>query len=130
MGGTLGPDLTGVAARNSRVVILREIIEPSKKIPELYQSHIILTWAGKAHQGLVVRQSAKFIYLADEPNHPDQLLKIPRDEVEEKTVSTVSIMPEDLLNTLTKVEILDLLAYIESGGREDHPAFDPVGEHR
>ena len=130
VGGTLGPDLAGVAGRNSRVVILREIIEPSKKIPELYQSHIILTLAGKSHQGLVVRQDAKFIYLADDPNHPDQLLKIPRDEVEEKTVSTVSIMPEDLLNTLTKEEILDLLAYIESGGREDHPAFDPVGEHR
>jgi hypothetical protein len=78
----------------------------------------------------VVRQGAKFIYLADDPNHPDQLLKIPRDEVEEKTVSTVSIMPEDLLNTLTKVEILDLLAYIESGGREDHPTFDLVAEPR
>ena len=33
-GGTHGPDLTGVAGRNSRVVILQEIIEPSKKNPQ------------------------------------------------------------------------------------------------
>ena len=30
-------------------------------------------------------------------------------------------MPEGLVNTFTKDEILDLLAYLESGGRKDHP---------
>ena len=82
------------------------------------------------HQGLVVRQDAKFIYLASDPSRPDQLLNIPVDDIEEKTPSTVSIMPKDLLNTLTKEEILDLLAYLESGGQEDHPAFEHAGEQR
>ena len=128
-GGTLGPDLTGVAGRNSRVVILREILEPSKKIPAVYQSHILLTSAGKTYSGLVVRQDANFIYLANDPDKPEQLREIARDDLEEQTLSTVSIMPEDLLNTLSKEEILDLLAYIEAGGQEDHPAFDPIDEH-
>ena len=33
-------------------------------------------------------------------------------------------MPTGLLNTLSKEEILDLLAYIEAGGRESHRVFD------
>ncbi len=32
-------------------------------------------------------------------------------------------MPVGLVNTFTKDEILDLLAYIESAGRKDRPAF-------
>ncbi len=32
-------------------------------------------------------------------------------------------MPEKLVNNYTKDEILDLLAFIESGGNKDRPAF-------
>ena len=130
IGGTLGPDLTGVAKRNSRTVILREIIEPSQLIPDKYRSHQLITSSGKVNQGLVVRQDADFVYLANDPSKPDELLKIPVDEIEEKTPLAVSLMPGDLLNTLTREEILDLLAYIEADGRQDHPVFDPVGDGR
>ena len=126
IGGTLGPDLTGVAKRNSRTVILREIIEPSQLISDKYRSHHLITSSGKVNQGLVVRQDADFVYLANDPSKPDQLLKIPVDEIEEKTPLAVSIMPGDLLNTLSREEILDLLAYIEADGRQDHPVYDLV----
>ena len=32
-------------------------------------------------------------------------------------------MPEGLLNTMTREEILDLIAYIISGANPEHPAF-------
>jgi hypothetical protein len=32
-------------------------------------------------------------------------------------------MPTGLVNTLSKDEILDLLAYLEAGGRAEHPDF-------
>jgi hypothetical protein len=34
-------------------------------------------------------------------------------------------MPSGLLNTFTKEEILDLLAYLESLGDAKHPNFQP-----
>ena len=40
-----------------------------------------------------------------------------------KEVSPVSLMPPGLINVLTKDEILDLLAYLETGGNEKAPAF-------
>lgn len=37
-------------------------------------------------------------------------------------------MPEGLVNNFTQDEILDLIAYMESGGKKDHPNFkkDPL----
>jgi hypothetical protein len=32
-------------------------------------------------------------------------------------------MPEGLVNTFSKDEILDLIAYMESGGKKEHPDF-------
>ena len=125
-GGTIGPDLTGVTGRNSRLVILREVIEPSGKIPKEFQPMVFVTSAGKTYAGLIVRQDEKSIFLSNDPDNPDQLLEIPREDIEEQMLSEISIMPTGLLNTLQKEEILDLLAYVEAGGQEDHPAFDPV----
>ena len=44
-------------------------------------------------------------------------------DIDEQDESKVSIMPEGLLNTMTRDEILDLIAYIISGANPEHPAF-------
>ena len=128
IGGDYGPDLTGVAGRSSRATILREILEPSKQILQQYQTHLIVADSGLTHQGLVRGQDAEFLHLANNPDKPTEVLKIPLDEIEEKKPLDISTMPRGLLNTLTKEEILDLLAYIEAGGREGHRVYDGVGE--
>ena len=40
-----------------------------------------------------------------------------------REASKVSPMPIALLNLLTLEEVLDLLAYLESGGNPNHPGF-------
>ena len=49
--------------------------------------------------------------------------EIARKDVEKREPSKVSPMPEGLVNILTKNEILDMLAYIESGGKQSAAAF-------
>ena len=44
-------------------------------------------------------------------------------EISSREVSKVSVMPPGLINVLTKDEILDLLAYLASGGDEKAAAF-------
>ena len=41
---------------------------------------------------------------------------MPKEQIEEKVASKISSMPEDMINGLTKDEILDLLAFLEAGG--------------
>lgn len=43
--------------------------------------------------------------------------------VDKRAASKISPMPEGLVNTFTKEEILDLIAYLESGSRENAAAF-------
>jgi len=49
-------------------------------------------------------------------------------DIKSREISPVSMMPPGLINVLTKDEIMDLLAYIESGGNEKAPAFVCVCE--
>jgi rhodanese-related sulfurtransferase len=54
---------------------------------------------------------------------PGNLTVINREEIEETLVSKTSMMPNGLINTLNKDEILDLIAYLQSGGDPDAPVF-------
>jgi hypothetical protein len=55
---------------------------------------------------------------------PDSIVPVKRSEVEESQVSKTSMMPEGLLDTLTKEEILDLMAYLKSGGNPQSALFE------
>ena len=46
----------------------------------------------------------------------DQVTEISKGDITAHHVSPVSSMPVGLLDTLTRDEILDLVAYLESGG--------------
>jgi len=48
---------------------------------------------------------------------PAKLLRIPRTKIEEMVPSRTSMMPAGLLDTLTRDEILDLMAFLLSGSQ-------------
>ena len=54
---------------------------------------------------------------------PNQRVNVDRKTVKSIEPSKVSMMPPNLLMMLTKEEILDLTAYVLSGGDENHKAF-------
>ena len=54
---------------------------------------------------------------------PSSLTAVDRKLIEEIVPSKVSMMPAGLLNTLTKTEILDLMAYLLSRGDPQHKMF-------
>jgi len=52
---------------------------------------------------------------------PTSITRIPKKQVEEKTVSKISPMPVGMINTLTKAEITDLISFLEAGSKfPDH----------
>ena len=64
---------------------------------------------------------AKVVMQAN-PLKPDKIT-IEKSEIKSRGPSKVSPMPEGLVNTFTKDEIFDLIAYMESAGKKDHPDF-------
>ena len=54
---------------------------------------------------------------------PNQRVSINRDEIDEMMVSKTSPMPTGLFSRMTQDEILDLTAYLISGGDSEHECF-------
>ena len=128
-GMALGPDLTSVARRFSRQDILQSILEPSQVIAENYRSQQVVTTSGKVLEGRVSYTGdyrSPILKIATDPMFPGKLIEIPKSEIEEYSWSATSYMPSGLLDTLSREEILDLLAYIESGGEPQHPVYRPA----
>ena len=122
-GGILGPDITAASKRYSRAVMLREILDPSKQISDQFRTHVIVTAAGKVYEGRILDKNETELTVAIDPKSPAAIVQVPANQVDELLPSKKSLMPKDLLNTLSKEEIFDLLAFIESGGDAQHPNF-------
>ena len=78
---------------------------------------------GSAVTGRVVDERDGKLFIMESPLTPDVLVEVPADEIESTRVSKVSPMITDLLNTLNEDEVLDLLAYLLTGGNEHDDMF-------
>jgi putative heme-binding domain-containing protein len=112
-----GPDLTAVAARFGRQDLLTAIIDPSKDIGANHRSHVITMRDGKKHLGRVVWNGFRnsTLHIAPNPMALDQVVKIAKRDIAAHEESPVSPMPPGLLNTMTREEVLDLLAFLGIG---------------
>ncbi|MFT7444885.1 MAG: putative heme-binding domain-containing protein, partial [Granulosicoccus sp.] len=122
-GGMTGPDLTGAGGRYSPHDLLDQILNPSKEINEQFAPIIITKKNGETLSGVVVNLSGDNVTINTDLSDPNQRVNIDRKTVESIEPSKVSMMPPTLLMMLTKEEILDLVAYVLSGGDKDHAAF-------
>ncbi len=122
-GGMTGPDLTGAGGRYSAHDLLDQIINPSKEINEQFAPIIVTKNNGEVFSGVVVNLSGDNVTLNTDLSDPDQRATIDRKEVKSIEVSKISPMPPMLLNMLTKEEVLDLLAYVLSGGDRANAMF-------
>jgi len=102
----VGPDLTG-AERKDRLKLIRNIVDPSSEIRPQFISHVAVTSDGRLITGLLAESNAEAITLLDAKN---QRTVLSRADVEELRESTVSLMPEKLLDAMTDQQIRDLLA--------------------
>jgi putative heme-binding domain-containing protein len=122
-GGMTGPDLTGAGGRYSPHDLLDQIINPSKVINEQFAPIIVTKNNGEILSGVVVNLSGDGVTLNTDLSDPNQRVNVDRKEVKSIEPSTVSLMPPMLLAMLKKEEVLDLLAYVLSGGNKDHAMF-------
>jgi len=52
-----------------------------------------------------------------------QVISIEKDRLAKRETSSVSPMPEGLIDVLSRDEVLDLLAYLNAGGNRQDPVF-------
>jgi putative heme-binding domain-containing protein len=129
VGVEIGADLTKLDPKLKPADILRDILEPSFKINEKYQSYTIETNGGKVITGLILEETPEMVKIVENPLAKTQPIVLKKTEIAERKKSPNSIMPKGLLDRLTHEEILDLVAYVLSRGQERHPLFQGAHDH-
>ena len=116
-GQEVGPEIT-LNGRGSYEQLLSNVFDPSLVIGAAYQATIVATTDGRVLTGLLVEDGPQRLVLKSQGG---KLETIARGDVEERKLSPLSLMPEDLEKQLTPVELADLFAFLTL----DRPPGDP-----
>ena len=94
-----------------RAKLAEAVLYPSRQIREGYQQATAATADGRVIAGLVRSESADTLTLRDAEGKDHA---IPKTEIEERTASSASLMPEGLHVDLSMQDFADLISYLES----------------
>lgn len=110
-GGRIGPDLTAIGSRFSRMHLIESILEPSRTIAPSYETITVLLASGLVVSGVKVSESEVALVLGDEQG---KLHEIPKGEIDERVRQPRSTMPDGLEKRMTDREFLDLVTFLVS----------------
>lgn len=120
-GGATGPDLTTTSARFGIADVLDALLEPSKTISDQYRDVEIRTMDGDLLVGRVESEKDGVVRLRRTPG--DDVYDVAEQDVEMRRPYPLSRMPSGLLDALDEEGVLDLFAYLKSGGAADHAVY-------
>jgi putative heme-binding domain-containing protein len=108
-GGQVGPDLSKIGAIRTRRDLVESIVFPSASFAREFETLQVSTNDGEVYAGTLARESSDAIYLRTPAE-----IRIPRANVKKTQISPVSVMPQGLDAAVTKQELADVLAFLQS----------------
>ncbi len=111
-GQQIGPNLTG-AQRGDLYYVLHNIIHPGAEIDRSMRLSIIELENGRSWSGIVTRENDQSIDLQT----ATEKITLAKSEIETRTASTKSMMPDGILDALSNDEVRDLVAYLMADKR-------------
>ncbi|HMP16206.1 MAG TPA: c-type cytochrome, partial [Gemmatales bacterium] len=112
-GGQVGPDLTSIGASAQPDYLLESLLLPSKAIKENYNTTVVATADGKVLTGIKQRENREELILRDAEGKD---ISIAIKDIEERQDGK-SLMPEGLVDNLTKQELVDLTRFLTELGK-------------
>jgi putative heme-binding domain-containing protein len=110
-GERIGPELTGVGHRFSRIHLIESILQPSRTVLPGYQAVVVVLKDGRLLTGVRVAETGDTLTLADSQGKKYPLAK---SDIEEQRPQPLSVMPEGLEKPLSVDEFVDLIAFLVS----------------
>ena len=116
-GADYGPELTDVFHRyhDNALEVLQQILDPSLVIADRYRVYDLELKDGDELSGMIVKEDAETMTLQTGPTS-NLIRTLKKVDIKQQTRRPTSLMPAGLLNSLSKEEIFDLLAFLKSGG--------------
>jgi cytochrome c oxidase cbb3-type subunit I/II len=109
-GGKIGPDLTGSNRANLDYILLNSV-DPSYDVPDGYKMVVIQTVDGRIVSGVIAEEDGTRVVLktVEQPR-----IVIAKEDIEERTVSSKSMMPDGQLGQMKRQEVIDLIKYLRT----------------
>ncbi|MEO0338219.1 MAG: c-type cytochrome [Bacteroidota bacterium] len=122
-GGNAGPDLTQLHTRFNSYSMVFAVYSPNDEISDQYANTMFELKDGKKTSGKLISEEGDNYVIQPSPYSTNYTVEIAKSDVVSKGPSPISPMPVNLLSRLNEKEILDLFAYLNSGGDPEHAYY-------
>ncbi|NHF60855.1 c-type cytochrome [Flavobacteriaceae bacterium TP-CH-4] len=122
-GGGAGPDLTQAHTKFGNYDLLFAIYSPNDEISDQYANTLFHLKDGKKLAGRIKSEEGDSIVLMPNSFNESYTVQLAKSDIEKRELSPISPMPAGLLNRLNEQEVLDLFAYLQSGGDANHEVY-------
>jgi putative membrane-bound dehydrogenase-like protein len=109
VGAAVGPDLTKIGAIRAGRDLLESVVFPSSSFARGYEPFVVQTTGNVVHAGTLAGESGDALVLRTPAE-----VRVPRSAVKSIRQDRVSIMPQGLDEQLSRQELADLLAFLQS----------------
>ena len=116
-GGKVGPDLTG-GGRDNLDYLLENTTDPSAVVTADFRMSIVNLKDGRVFNGLIAAKTDRTLTIKT----MTETITVERSEIESIQESSLSLMPEGLLEVLKPDQALDLIAYLMHKSQVPLPA--------
>ncbi len=113
LGVSIGPNLTGMAV-HPKEEILVNVLDPNRSVENNFRTYQILTTDGAVLTGMLAGESANSLRLINTQGKEVQVL---REDIDQMSAASKSLMPEGFEGQISKQEMADLLAFLANRGR-------------
>jgi putative heme-binding domain-containing protein len=113
-GGKVGPDMTSIGASAPVDYLIESVWFPNKKIKEGYHAVMVETKDGEEYSGVLVRESNEQVVLRDATGRE---MNIAKNNVADRRIGTLSLMPAGLLDGLNPQDRIDLFRFLSELGK-------------
>ena len=103
--------------------MLVAIVDPAKEISDQYEATQFRLEDDTVIVGRVANLNGDVLMVSTNMLDPGNFTNVKRGDIAEMRASKVSMMPTGLLDTLSSDEVIDLLAYLKSGGNPKHEIY-------
>jgi len=116
-GGKIGPDLTGSNRANLDYILLNSV-DPSYDVPNAYKTVRVITNDGRVVNGVLAEEDGTRVVLktVEEPR-----LVIAKEDIDVRSISPKSMMPDGQLDQMKTQEVIDLIKYLRTTQQVELP---------
>lgn len=111
IGTEFGPNLSEIGGKLGKDALVTSILEPSAGISFGYEGVMLTLTDGSEKTGYILSENEKEVTLREAEGIATAY---PKDEIEERTRLTLSLMPEDLEKGMSAQDLADLLEFLAS----------------